>query len=189
LPPKEPFENRLQRQEEKRKLEGIVDATARADREEAQRYCYANAPAEANRLFDLIGEIVARANAVLRPGDAPFVFARQSFEKVRRGIAAAEVMYFQPVSNAGSQDLRVVIYGASAAGSLHAMLPETLRPDVPAQETRSLHPVAVNTQGGLAIRWRGGSETFSTSEEVAESIVASVADFYDAAVRMMPTRG
>jgi hypothetical protein len=186
---KERFEERLRRQEEKRKLEGIVDATARADREAAQRYCYANAPAESNRLFDLIGEVVVRANAVLRPSDAPFAFQRQSFEKLRRGIAAAEVMYYQPVSNAGSQDLQIVVYGASAAGSLHSMLPEALKPRVPAQKTRTLHPIAVNTQDGLAIRWRGGGEAFLTSEEVAESIVASVADFYDAVVRTMPARG
>lgn len=189
MPGKESFEDRLRRREESRKLEGLAEATARAERDEAERFCYANAPAEANRLFDLIGEFVAKANAVLRPGVVPFAFARNSPEKVRRGIAAVEVMYHQPVMNAGSQDLRIVVYGASPVGSLHSMLPAALRPRVPPQKSRTLRPMAANTAGGLAIRWRGDGHGFLTSEQVAESIVEDVADFYDAVVRMTAPRG
>ncbi|HET9342864.1 MAG TPA: hypothetical protein VFO25_08125 [Candidatus Eremiobacteraceae bacterium] len=188
MPGKESFEDRLRRREESRKLEGLADATARAERDEAERFCYASAPAEANRLFDLIGEFVAKANAVLRPEAVPFAFARNSPEKVRRGIAAAEVMYYQLITNAGSQELRIVVYGASPVGSLHSMLPDALRPRVPRQRSRTLHPIAVSAKDGFAIRWRGGGESFLTSEQVAESIVEDVADFYDAVVRMTAAR-
>ena len=87
----ESFEDWLPRHKEYRKLEGLAAATARTERDDAKRYCYANASTEANRLYDLNGESVAKANAILRPGDVSFALARNSPEKVRSGVVAAEV--------------------------------------------------------------------------------------------------
>lgn len=185
VPKRESFEERLRKQEEDRKLNAITDATVRADAKASEDFCFANAPGEARRLKTLIGECVARANVAIGSTPAPFVFQENQLDTVRRGLAAAQVLYSQPIMNAGPQSLSIAVYAASPIGSI---MPAGFGPKLPPDKRRELRPTAVNTKDGFAIRWRERGRDSMTSEEVAESTVEEVASQYDAVVRMNPRR-
>jgi hypothetical protein len=190
LPKGDSFEERLRRQEEARKLDALSDATARADAADAVSYCFANAPAEAKRLVELIEGFVEKANAAVGPNAVQFQYSATAIERVRRGIAAAEVLYSQPIMNAGPQTLSIAVYGASPLGSMMGgVLPPALQPRVPKVKRRDLTPRAINKKDGtFSIRWREHGNSFLTSEEIAESIVSDVADCFDAIERMKKQR-